>query len=325
MQDLVGLLLLMTAAIALVWLSIRARRLRNRVLKWGGIFTAAALAAVAWAFLVLASAGNIKQHGRSAPIPEVQIAGTPDQILRGQAIVGSFCAACHSKYGPLTGGMDIGKDLTAPVGSFIASNLTPAGALSDWSDGEIFRAIRNGIDAKGNWLTIMSYTNAGKLSDADTHAVIAYIRSRPPAGSMTAQPPDHLNVLGLAMLGAGLLPAGNPVFTGHLSAPPKGPTASYGEYILSYQDCRACHGANLAGGVPGQIAPIGPNLQVVRDWNKDDFIHTMRTGLDPTGRPLSELMPWRVLGKMDDEELIAVFEYLHARNFAVTAELGHRP
>src|SRR4030081_2812274 len=116
MQDLVWLLLLITAAISLVWLSIRARRLRNRVLKWGGIFTAAPLAAVAWTILVLALAGNIKQHGRSAPIPEGQIAGTPDQIQRGQAIVGSFCAACHSKYGPLTGGMDIGKDLTAPVG-----------------------------------------------------------------------------------------------------------------------------------------------------------------------------------------------------------------
>jgi mono/diheme cytochrome c family protein len=318
MQDLIWSLLLVAVATSLFWLSIRARRLDNHLLKWSGTVTTAALAAVAWGFLVLAIAGSIKQHSRSAPVPEVRIEGTADQVLRGQAIVDSFCAACHSKYGPLTGGMDVGKELTAPVGSFITSNLTPAGALSQWSDGEIFRAIRNGIDARGNWLTIMSYTNASKLSDADTYAVIAFIRSRLAAGAVTPEPPDHLNLLGLAMLGAGLLPAGNPVFAGQLSAPAKAPTARYGEYILSYQDCRACHGPNLTGGVPGQIAPIGPNLRVVRAWNKEQFIATMRTGLDPAGRPLSELMPWRVLGKMDDDELTAVFEYLQSRNYVAT-------
>jgi mono/diheme cytochrome c family protein len=316
MQDLIWQLLLVTAAIFLVWLSIRARRIGSRLLKWSGIVTAAALAGVAWGFLVLAFAGSIKQHRRSAPVPEVRVAGTAEQRQRGHAVVDSFCGSCHSKFGPLTGGMDIGKELTAPVGSFITSNLTPAGALRHWTDGEIFRAIRNSIDARGHWLTIMSYTNAAKLSDADIYAVIAYLRSRPAAGVMTAEPPDHLNLLGRAMLGAGLLPAGNPVFTGSLSAPPKGPTASYGEYILSYQDCRACHGPNLTGGVPGQIAPMGPNLDVVKAWNKNEFIATMRTGLDPTGRPLSELMPWRALGKMDDEELTAVFEYLQSRNLA---------
>jgi mono/diheme cytochrome c family protein len=318
MQDLLCSLLLVSVAIFLVWLSIRARRVGNRLLRWSGIVSSAALAAVAWGFLVLAIAGSIKQHSRSAPVPEVRIVGTADQLRRGAAIVDSFCAACHSKYGPLTGGMDVGKELAAPVGSFITSNLTPAGALSEWSDGEIFRAIRNGIDARGNWLTIMSYTNASKLSDADIYAVILYIRSRPAAGAVTAEPPDHLNLLGLAMLGAGLLPAGNPVFAGQLRAPPKGPTASYGEYILSYQDCRACHGPNLTGAVPGQIAPKGPNLQVVRAWSKEQFIATMRTGLDPTGRPLSELMPWRALGRMDDDELTAVFEYLQSRNYVVT-------
>jgi hypothetical protein len=55
--------------------------------------------------------------------------------------------------------------------------LTPAGPLKHWSDGEIVRAIRNGVDPDGHWLTMMSYTNAGKLSDDDTEAVIAYIRS----------------------------------------------------------------------------------------------------------------------------------------------------
>ena len=60
------------------------------------------------------------------------------------------------------------------------------------------------------------------------------------------------------MLGAGMLPKGNPVSSGPITAPPASSTLLYGEYILSYQDCRACHGANLTGGVPGQLGPLGP-------------------------------------------------------------------
>jgi hypothetical protein len=45
-----------------------------------------------------------------------------------------------------------------------------------------------------------------------------------------------------------------------ITAPSKSPSLQYGEYILSYQDCRACHGDKLTGGVPGQLAPLGPDL-----------------------------------------------------------------
>jgi cytochrome c553 len=226
------------------------------------------------------------------------------------AIANTFCDACHSKTGPLTGGADVGKDFPMPVGSFVSSNLTPARRLSHWSDGEIFRAIRNGIDADGRWLTVMSYTNAGKLSDDDIQALIAYIRSQPAAGQETVNPPNQLNLLGVIMLGTGMLPGGKPVFAGVITAPPKGPTVQYGEYILSYQDCRECHGANLTGGVEGQLGPIGPDLNLVKEWKLEEFIATMRTGTDPSGHELSKQMPWRPIGKMDDEELVAVYQYL---------------
>jgi hypothetical protein len=36
----------------------------------------------------------------------------------------------------------------------------------------------------------------------------------------------------------------------------------------------------------------------------------MRIGIDPAGHELSEQMPWRPIGKMDDEELRAVHGYL---------------
>jgi hypothetical protein len=115
----------------------------------------------------------------------------------------------------LTGGLDIGEHFPMPVGSFVSSNLTPAGRLRRWSDGEIFRAIRNSVDADGRWLMLMSYTNAGGLSDDDIRAVIAYMRSLPATGEQTPDPPGRLSLLGLVMLGAGLLPSGKPVITGH--------------------------------------------------------------------------------------------------------------
>jgi cytochrome c553 len=312
MLNLIELLMLIAAAALFARLSTRAWRAKNMLLKWGGTGLAGVLAIALSLLSIVAIAGAFKLHLhlRSAPVPDLRVTGSSEQILRGKVIAESFCGACHSRTGTLTGGVDIGKDFPIPVGSFISSNLTPAGPLKHWSDGEIFRAVRNAIDADGRWLMIMSYTNAGRLSDDDIRALIAYIRHQPAAGSVTVDPPDQLNPLGLIMLGAGLLPPGKPVFTGVVTAVPKGADIQYGEYILSYQDCRECHGAHLTGGVPGQLGPIGPDLNVVKGWKREEFIAAMRTGKDPSGHEINEQMPWRPIGKMDDEELSAIYEYL---------------
>ena len=310
MLDLLPVVMLIILAALLVWSSRRAWRAKNGFVKWGGTGLAALLSAAAVLVSGIMLIGLYDVHARSAPALDLKVAGTPEQIARGRAISDGFCSACHSKTGTLTGGLNLGEDFPVPIGSFVSSNLTPAGQLSHWSDGDIFRAIRNGIDRDGRWLVIMSYTNAGRLSDDDTKALIAYIRSVPAAGTPTANPPDHLNMLGLVMLGAGKLPKGNPVSAGIVTAPPSGPTLQYGEYILSYQDCRGCHGDKLTGGVPGQLGPIGPDLNLVKGWKVEEFVATMRTGVDPNGHQLAKQMPWRPIGRMSDEELRAVYENL---------------
>lgn len=310
MPALLALMTLIAAAALLAWSSLRASRAKNNFVKWGGAGLAALLSAAVTAVSVIMIVGLFKLHARSAPDPDLKVASTPEQIQRGQAISDGFCSACHSKTGTLTGGLDIGEHFPIPIGTFVSSNLTPAGRLSRWSDGDIFRAIRNSIDGDGRWLVIMSYTNSGKLSDDDIQAVIAFIRSLPAAGKQTPNPPDHLNLLGVMMLGAGMLPQGKPVSTGIVTAPPKSPTLQYGEYILSYQDCRSCHGDKLTGGVPGQLGPLGPDLNLVKRWKLEEFITTMRTGVDPNGHELSKQMPWQPIGRMGDEELRAVYEYL---------------
>lgn len=302
---------LLAAFAVLAILAIRALRLKGPFVRWGGASLAGLAAIACLAPVVLMAAGLSKSRFRRAPTPDIAIAATAQQVQRGQAIASGFCGACHSSAGAMTGGRDLGAHLPLPIGHFIAANLTPVGALSRWSDGQIFRAIRNSIDADGRWLTVMSLTNVSRLSDQDVEALIAYIRSLPAAGKRTPDPPDSMNALGLILLGAGKLPTGHPVFTGAITAPSKAATAEYGEYILSYHDCRGCHGADLKGGTPGQLGAIGPGLAIVKDWKLGDFIATLRTGVDPNGYHLDgDKMPWRSIGKMDDEELGAIYAYL---------------
>jgi cytochrome c553 len=189
MLELLGLAMLTIATVGLSWAGRRAWRAKNSFLKWSGAGMAALLSATMALVSAIMIAGLFKLHARSAPDPYLKVAGTPEQIMRGQAISDGFCSGCHSKTGTLTGGLDVGEDLPIRIRSFISSNLTPAGQLSQWTDGDIFRTIRNSVDRDGRWLIIMSYTNAGKFSDDDTRAVIAYIRSLPAAGRQAKDPP----------------------------------------------------------------------------------------------------------------------------------------
>jgi hypothetical protein len=50
-------------------------------------------------------------------------------------------------------------------------------------------------------------------------------------------------------------------------------------------------GAAMMGA--GILPPLGPDLYVVKYWKLEEFIATMRTGVDPNGHKLSEQMPWR--------------------------------
>jgi len=50
---------------------------------------------------------------------------------------------------------------------------------------------------------------------------------------------------------------------------------------------------------------------VVRNrQNQGEFVATMRTGVDSNGHELNRQMPWRPIGRMGDEELMAIYEYL---------------
>ncbi|MBI5950437.1 MAG: c-type cytochrome [Chloroflexi bacterium] len=308
------LLVMMAVSVLFGWLTRQSWKTKNAFLKWGGSILSGLLSVLIGLLSIIAVVGLIKANTpRTAPVPDLKVAGTLEQIERGKHIADSFCTSCHSlnKELPLTGGVDLGKDFPIPLGAFVSSNLTPAGPLKDWSDGEIFRALRNGVDPDGRWLFVMSNFRGRNMSDEDLQALIAYLRSQPAVENETPNPPDQPNPLGLIMLGAGMLPTGQPPITDVIVAPAKGPTVEYGKYILSYQDCRDCHGEDLYGGVEGQLAPFGPNLKMVQNWTQEQFITLLRTGVDPSGHEIDpERMPWKSIGRLDDEELTAIYLYL---------------
>ena len=310
MLNIIGLPIMIAFAALLIWSSIRAWRIKSVFLRWSGVVFSAVFAAVLFSLSAIAIAGLLKLNMRSAPVQELQVARTPEQIERGHAIAESFCGACHSKTGTLTGGVDIGKHLPIPVGSFVSANLTPVGRVGHWSDGDIFRAIRNGVDADGHWLMMMSYTNAGRLSDEDTQALIAYMRSQPPTGQETLYPPDQLNLLGTHY--AGRRPSAHRQAGLHRRqhGAAKRPHLSLRRIYSVLSGLPRMPWSAIDRRRPGQIAPIGPDLSQIKDWSRDAFIATLRTGTDPGGHALNEVMPWRVIGKMDDDELTAVYEYL---------------
>jgi mono/diheme cytochrome c family protein len=312
MSEMLEVAIAIALALLLALASLGAFRHKKAVMRWAVGGVAAFFSLIATLISVLAIVGLARLHARSAPPPSLNVAATAEQVRRGRDIADGFCSGCHAPdptLTALTGGHDLGDHLPL-LGSFVTSNLTPEGPLARWSDGEIFRAIRHSVGADGRKLFIMSLTSASKLSDHDTKAVIGYLRSLPASGSNTGTVPDRFSLVGLKMLGAHLLPNGEPINAAPVTAPAKAPTAEFGKYILSYQDCRQCHGTNLTGGVPGQIGPLGPDLSGVKVWTLDQFVATMRTGIDPNGHELGKEMPWQPIGRMDDDELRAIYEYL---------------
>lgn len=306
MFDILGVSLLVGLAVVFGWLTRRAWHADRRVVKWSGAVLAGLLTLVFAAVLAAVFVGYAKLNRKhDNPVSHVSVDVTPERIARGERF-GHLCAGCHAAdESPPMEGRDFLQD-APPIGTFYAPNLTPI-HLSEWTDGEIIRAIREGVHRSGRSLLIMPSTMFRNLSDEDVQAIVAYLRSQPPVGPDT--PTNKLNVLGALMVNLAALFEVQPPITAPVVAPPAGPTAAYGEYLVSYA-CSICHGADLGGseasGAPG-LAGVG------RFWTEEQFISFIRTGERPSGAPVdSELMPWEDLSEVftHDDELRAIFVHL---------------
>lgn len=106
------------------------------------------------------------------------------------------CGSCHTD-GALIGeprmdrrlaGSDVGIAYSDPLteshpGVVYPANLTPdpKTGLGAWTDEEIMRVIRSGLDRTGRkHLPVMPWPAYAKLSDEDALAIAAYLRALPP-------------------------------------------------------------------------------------------------------------------------------------------------
>ncbi|WKZ47913.1 MAG: c-type cytochrome [Anaerolineales bacterium] len=246
--------------------------------------------------------------------PDLKVDATPEQIARGEYIASIGCVGCHgvNQAFPLTGGWNMAADEGFGfMGQAATENLTPGGKLANYTDGEIFRAIRYGVDKDGNLLLMMSSLSYRELSDDDIEAVIAYLRSQP-AEASDAPTGDKLNFLGMVIMGSGMFPVPAPAASS-IDAPPAGATPEYGKYVATVGDCRGCHGSNMEGTPASSFGPAIPNPRVfVGTITLEEFIQTMRTGARPDGTPFTDAMPWQSAAQMTDDDLAALYAYLTA-------------
>lgn len=305
------LLLIIGFVILFGWLTRRAWKARNPFLKWTGTILSGLFMLVALLVGILGLIGLVRYYTPpKSAVKDIQVQGTPEQIARGQHLASAFCVECHSttKDFPMSGGVDLGADLGGSLGSFTSVNLTPAGPLKSWSDGEIFRALRDNVDKDGNRLVFMGGTNVRYIADEDMFALVAFLRSQEPVEKETPLPPDRPSFLGLLMMGANIIP-NRPLITEPIVAPEKAATPEYGRFMISFLDCTGCHGNDLNGGT-SSIGPKGPSLRLVKGWTEEEFMTTLRTGVDPSGHEINPSMPWKSTGRLDDTELSALYQYL---------------
>jgi cytochrome c553 len=227
---------LLVGAVLCGWFATRAWRARRAVLRWLGAGVLALASVVLALVAILAFIGIYRfERPLSVPAATLQVAASPERLARGQHLA-NLCSECHATTQQLS--LDGGnQDFLGPLATLYAPNLTPAGPLAGWSDGDIVRAVRDGVAPDGRSLLIMPAETFHLMSDDDVQSLVAYLRSQPPVARNAV--PTQLHLLG-AVLGAfGALPmtAQTPT-TAPVVAPPPAVTPAYGEYLLNISGCR---------------------------------------------------------------------------------------
>lgn len=290
----------------------------KKVLKWFGIFIASLLVLIIFVVAGLSVSTNIRLNKTYTITPTmVAITENSEAIERGAYLYDSMCAGCHGEKLEGTRFFD-----DPVIGYFPASNLTSGqeGVGSYYSDLDFVRAIRHGISPDGKPLIIMPSGAFWHFSDEDLGSIIAYLKSAPAMDSNLGE--KKTTLIGTALVAAGAF--GNIINAETIpheqqppAVPPRAVTAEYGEYLANLQHCALCHGANLNGAQsPEPGAPFSPNLTpggVLATWSTSDFINLMRTGTTPLGRQLDKnFMPYEDYGRMSDDDLSAIFQYLQS-------------
>jgi mono/diheme cytochrome c family protein len=283
---------------------------------------------------------------RSRPPANLRVESTPARLLRGQYLFWNVanCANCHSgrdetRFGlPVVagtagqGGWLFDARMGVP-GRVYSSNITPdpETGLGRWTDGEILRAIRDGVGRSGDpLLPIMPYHNFKAMADEDAFSVIAYLRMLPPVRN--AVPARRLRFLPASLL---FRAAPDPVATPLPGPRPADGTVARGKYLTTLASCGDCHTPRTALGRLDERRAFSGGWEMVGAWGRvaaanitpdpgtfvgratrEEFIARFKAFASvaaapppvPSGR--NTVMPWLAYSGMSAEDLGTIYDFL---------------
>jgi cytochrome c553 len=270
---------------------------------------------------------------RTRPVTDRTFESTPARLARGSYIFHSvsLCVDCHSPHDntskdwPVIDGREGAGQafpLTGLPGQVVAPNITPdpETGIGNWTDDQIARAIREGVDKDGRTLfPMMPYGNYHSMSDEDLASVVVFLRSLPPVRNPL--PASRIIFLVKYLIRNAPEPLTSPVPPADFSTP-----AQRGEYLARIGGCADCHtpqkrgqpiaGMNFSGGTVmtgpwGSVATanITPDPSGISYYDEKLFDDVMRTGF-VHARRLSVIMPWQYYRGMTEQDLSDIFAYI---------------
>ncbi len=272
------------------------------------------------------------------PAENIRVDATAELVARGDYLTNhvTLCVDCHSqrdwsKYAapiiPETfgaGGEGFTREMGVP-GNVYATNISPT-HLGEWTDGEIIRAVRQGVNKDGEALfPIMPYPHYKHMRDEDAHAIVAYLRT---LEAKESDIPERELDFPMSMIVKTIPGDADPM-------PAATNDIERGHYLTTIAACADCHTPMekgkpvlqkyMAGGtaypLPGgtvYAANITPDKETgIGSWEKDDFILRFKTFQDSTmqNMPVGEsefntVMPWIQYSGMSEEDLGLIYDYL---------------
>lgn len=296
------------------------------------------------ALVVIGGITYITQALPDIPLPnDLHVERTPERVARGEYLANhvTLCMDCHStrdwnKFsGPLVpgtlgkGGEAFDQKMNFP-GRFVSKNITPFN-LQGWTDGELYRAITSGVSKDGHpFFPVMPYLNYNHLADEDVYSIITYLRTLP---LIESHPGDSKADFPMNIILHTIPEAAHPVQRPEPGAP------EYGAYMVNAAGCKVCHtkvengkevGEPFAGGFEFQFpdGSIARSSNITPDkingigaWDKATFIRKFKLFADSSYTPAlvdwqahdqQTVMPWTMYAGMTEEDLGAIYDYLHA-------------
>ena len=267
---------------------------------------------------------------------------TPARVERGRYLVENVlgCMDCHSRKdfkrfgfpptGPTGAGGDCMTEQMGFPGTLCFPNITPEPetGLGAWTDEQILRAIREGVDNKGVGLApLMPYNVYKILSDEDGRAVVTYLRTLAPAKNPIPDPQLKFPLSFLFKLAPAPL-------KGPVAGPDRNDKVAYGRYLATVSGCHFCHtpvdkthqplpGQDFSGGQEfrgpwGALrsANLTPHATGLGDRTEQQFVGMFKAfALPPDQIPevppeKNTVMPWLTRAGMSEADLGAIYTFL---------------